>query len=208
MLAFLTKEIELKKNYDIVYIFNNEKLFNKLKDKFSCVNLAKDGNIKNINFAQKIDLELYEIIDIQKAAYFYLKKKRSIGLRGRDFNMKMLYEIENNRQYKEAIVFMRNTNLELLDDIISMNIDAEFSKNYRKFLDITFNYITSFYYAYAYKFAYNERIEIFRFALFLNVLLYYRFDKWDVNEYSFKRGYLKVLSRLFVEQIHRRGLAW
>ena len=45
--------------------------------------------------------------------------------------------------------------------------------------------------------------DIFRFSLFMHILLYYHFDKYDIYaDTKFKYGYLKVLSRLFIEQIH------
>ena len=207
MLAFLTKEIELKKEYDIVYIFNNQPLYAKLNKKFNCVNLARNGMIKEMNFKKEIDLKLYQIVDIQKAVYFYLKK-RSIFYGKKDINMKMLYEIEKRNNYEEAVLFMKETNFQMLDEIFSMNVESWFLKKYNKYIPMLYNYINSFYIAFSNKFFYDERVEVLKFGLFVNVMLYYRFDKYDLTETGFKRGYLKVLSRLFIEQIHKKELVW
>jgi len=207
MLAFLTKEIDLKKEYDIVYIFNNQPLYAKLNKKFNCVNLARNGMIKEMNFKKEIDLKLYQIVDIQKAVYFYLKKRSSV-YRRKDINMKMLYEIEKRNNYEEAVLFMKEINFQMLDEIFSMNVESWFLKKYNKYIPMLYNYINSFYIAFSNKFFYDERVEVLKFGLFVNVMLYYRFDKYDLTETGFKRGYLKVLSRLFIEQIHKKELVW
>jgi len=207
MLAFLTKEKELHKKYDIVYIFNNQSLYNKLSKKFNCVNLAKNGTIKEINFKKDFKLELYQIIEIQKAVYFYLKK-RSPVYRRKDINMKMLYEIEKRNNYEEAAYFMNSVINQILSEILSMNIEKRFLDRYKNYITYIFNYVNSFYIAYSYRFEFFQRLEVLKYALFINIMLYYRFNKYDLNEKGFKRGYLKVLSRLFIEQIHKKELVW
>ena len=207
MLAFLTKEIELKKEYDIVYIFNNQPLYNKLSKKFNCVNLSRNGMIKEMNFKKEIDLKLYQIVDIQKVVYFYLKKKNPIYTK-KDINMKMLYEMEKKNFYEEAIYFMNSIINQTLDEILSMNIERRFLNKYKNYVKSIFNYINSFYIAYSYRFTFSQKLEILKYALFINTMLYYRFDKYDLTETGFKRGYLKVLSRLFIEQIHKKELVW
>ena len=207
MLAFLTKETELKKRYDIVYIFNNQSLYNKLNKKFNCVNLARNGMIKEMNFKKETNLALYQIVDIQKAVYFYLKKRNPVYTK-KDINMKMLYEMEKKNNYEGAVLFMKDTNFQMLNEIFSINIESEFLKKYNKYIPMLYNYINSFYIGFSNKFFYDKRVEVLKFGLFVNAMLYYRFDKYDLTETGFKRGYLKVLSRLFVEQIHKKELLW
>ena len=207
MIAFLTRKKDLLKKYDLVYIFDNKKLFDDLKSNFKCVNLGIDGKIKDINFKKDFNLKNYQILDIQKSIYFYLKK-RSLIKSKRDFHMKMIYEMESKNEIDLAISFMNTTIKGLLDDIVSMSVESKFLRNYESFIQILFNYINSFYNVYAMKFGYDERIEIFKMALFLNILSFYRFDRFDLNENGFKRGYLKVISRLFIEQIHKKELVW
>jgi len=207
MIAFLTKKRDLINKYDIVYIFNNETLFNDLSKNFNCVNLERNGKIKNINFKKKFNLEDYQILEIQKAVYFYLRKRSLIKIK-KDFHMKMIYEMEIKNEIGLAISYMDTVIKGLLDEIISMSIDNGFLRKYEKFIQILFNYINSFYNIYAMKFGYDERIEIFKTALFLNILNFYRFDRFDLNDNGFKRGYLKVISRLFIEQIHRKDFVW
>lgn len=207
MIAFLTKKKDLINKYDIVYIFNNEILFNDLSKNFNCVTLGIDGKIKNINFKKDFNLKNYQILEIQKAVYFYLKKRSSIKIK-KDFHMKMIYEMEIKNEIDLAISYMDTVIKGLLDEIISMSIDNKFLRNYEKFIQILFNYINSFYNVYAMKFGYDERIEVFKTALFLNILNFYRFDRFDLNDNGFKRGYLKIISRLFIEQIHKKDFVW
>ena len=209
MLAFLTKEVELKGEYDIVYIFNNKPLYDKLSKKFNCVNIARNGKAKEFNFKKEIVLKDYEIIDIQKSVYFYLKKRNKVYCRSKkDFNMQMLYELQKQNRTEHAQIFMQDAIKGEMRDIYSMYFGKSFLTKYQKHIEILFNYVETFYSAYAHRFGYSEKIEVLKYALFLNILLYYTFNQYDVNETGFKRGYLKIISRLFVEQIHKRELTW
>ena len=227
MLVFIThpkyfneKEIENKK-VELIYIFNSKILFNKLSQKYKCVNIGSDGIIKDENFFPKQTISSKansKLFDLKMGLYSYFKKKyhqleskyyvKRRGYKDSEFRLVTDYAQTLYRQdISSAIYYLERETLNVLYRIITFEND-KFVKRYEKLILSIFQYTNSFYRAYIYSFSIKKRgVEIFgdvfKYNLFLNAVLYYHFDKYDIYEDTkFKYGYLKVLSRLFIEQIH------
>ena len=72
------KEESLKGKIGLIYIFNSKQLYNKLSQKYKCVNLGVDGNISDENFFPKRKMSeesLSKIFDFKMGIYSYFKKK-------------------------------------------------------------------------------------------------------------------------------------
>ena len=220
MLVFVVEKRRFKEiqKADLIYIFNNEELFIELSKNFKCVNLNSKGIIINENFFPKRSIKDKDIyFDVKRGVYSYFKKKQHQIMRKKMVMIKgykdAVYNViineskrlEKRRQYEEA--------KELLDGEILRNIkgvlEFEGIKIDRYFTYLN-NYLFSFYRAYIYSFTTKRGVDflgdIFRFNLLLNIMRFYHFDREDVLRVGFKKGYLRVISRLFIEQIHKNDV--
>ena len=219
MLAFIIDKRKFKgfeKKPELVFIFDNEKLFDELSERYKCVNLNKRGIVTKENFFPKRDSikskRLY--FEIKEGVYSYFKKKQhkifcrqSVMLRGHkdtiyNFVINTARELERKKQYEEASQFLDREILNLIKEILSFeHIEND------KYFQYVLNYCYSFYRAYIYSFTNKRGIDflgdVFRFNLAINIMRFYKYNEYDVLKTGFKTGYLKIISRLFIEQIHR-----
>ncbi len=208
-----------RKKVDLVYIFGSKKLFDELSKKYKCVNIGKDGNIKNENFFpeavkyKKVTRERFMGIKIGALKYF--KKKRFKVYRSRYemfgdydplFNM-VVAMAKKKRDFNEGANIINAKIISYIEDIIRIEKGEKFLKNYASYLKIVLNLSHSFHRAYIYSKGFQRGFEVFgdvfTFSYFNNAVLYYTFDKFDIYEDRFHFNYLRVLSRLFIEHIHK-----
>jgi hypothetical protein len=223
VLAFITTKQGFKgidKKYELVYVFNKS-LFESLSKDNKCTYLGIDGNIHKENFFPKSSYEKAAVhfLEIKKGVYLHFKKREYDFLR-KNSGVFMSYKkdpIKNlvlsqaDKMFKQdinnAFLFLESEILKLIFDILGHYYSKEFIKINLPYYKKIFNYINSFYRSYVYSMRVKRGAEIFadifRFSLFMHILLYYHFDKYDLNKIGFTREYLRVLIRLFIEQIHR-----
>ena len=234
MLVFIThpkyfdeSKIENKK-VELIYIFNSKQLYNKLSQKYKCVNLGIDGNIIDENFFPKRKMSeesLSKIFDFKMGIYSYFKKKyyqieskyyvKRGGYKDSEYRFVADYSYNLYRKNKiKGILYLEDELKDMVNRIINFDNSSNIKKQNIKFIKFIFNYVSSFYRAYIYSFSLKKRgIEIFgdvfKYNLLVTITLYYCFDKYDIYENKkFKYGYLKVLSRLFIEQIHSNNVKY
>jgi hypothetical protein len=230
MLVFIThpKYFEKKSLYrkkpELIYIFNSPTLYKEVSKKYKCVNLDKNYNIKNENFfppANDKKRFKHNLIVIKKQIYAYFKKKqhklmqRNYILRTgyKDVTYKLTMELADKYEKKDkqkAILFLENEIFNLLMNIIKMEKDEKFTETYKIHIATIFNLMNSFYRAYIYSFCEIRGSEVygdvFKFNNFLDAILYYTFDKYDLFKDDFNYPYKKVLCRLFIEKIHKNNI--
>ena len=222
MLAFIIDKRRFKafeKKPELVFIFDNEKLFDELSERYKCVNLNKRGIITKENFFPKRasikSKSLY--FNIKKDVYSYFKKKHHeilrkqiVMLRGHKDTIYYLVinrakELEKKRQYEEANELLEKEIVKNIQKVLEFE-KIDIDRNFQYIL----NYSYSFYRAYIYSFAKKRGIDIlgdiFRFNLVINIMRFYRYNEYDLLKTGFKTGYLKIISRLFIEQIHKNSV--
>jgi len=221
MLAFIIdkrKFEDFEKKPELVFIFDNEKLFDELRKSYKCVSLDRRGIITKENFFPKTGMQSKHIyFEIKEGIYSYFKKKHHKILKKQTAMLKgykdAIYylvvnrakELEKKRQYEEANELLEKEIIKNIQKVLeSEKIDVD--RNFQYIL----NYSYSFYRAYIYSFAKKRGIDIlgdiFRFNLAISIMKFYRYDEYDLLKIGFKIGYLKVISRLFVEQIHENSV--
>jgi hypothetical protein len=223
MLAFITTKRGfrgLDKQYELVYVFNKD-LYEYLSKDNKCIYLGMDGNIHKENFFPKNSYEKAAVhfLEIKKGVYLHFKKREYDFLR-RNGGVYMSYKkdpIKNlilsqadkllSKDKNQAFLFLDGEILKLIFDILGQEYSQNFLEKNLPYYKKIFNYINSFYRGYVYSMRIKRGAEvfadIFRFSLFMHILLYYHFDKYDLNSRGFSREYLRVLARLFIEQVHR-----
>jgi hypothetical protein len=234
MLVFIThpkyfdKKSLYRKKPELVYIFNSFPLYEELSKKYKCINLDKNYNVKNENFfPEPNDKKQFKhsMVDIKRDIYSYFKKKEYFFLRKqyrmrgsyKDTDYKMIinfshmYEREE-RNIEKATKFMEISIEETLISILKFEKGEKFVKDNIEFIKKIFNLMNSLYRAYIYSFCKIRGSEvygdIFKFNTFLNSILYYTFDKYDIYENDFYYSYKKVLSRLFIENLHKNDIKY
>lgn len=219
MLVFIVDKRKFKeiKKAELVFIFNDERLFDEMSNQFKCINLNKKGIIVNENFFPKKSIkEKFMYFNVKRDMYGYFKKKQHHimskkivmikGYKDSIYNLIITEskKLERKRQYEEAQEFLNQAILNNIKKILEFeNIKTD------KYFYYLNNYFFSFYRGYIYSFATKRGIDflgdIFRFNLLLSVMRFYKFDDNDILFNGFKNAYLKVLSRLFIEQIHKNS---
>ena len=223
MIAFIVDKRrfkEFEKRPEVIFIFNNEKLFDELSLNYKCVNLDSKGKIIKENFFPKRSIKSkYIYFEVKKGVYSYFKKKYH-KLLSKKFIMRKGYkdslyylvlnqarELEKRRQYEEASFYLDREILNNINEILSFE-----GIKLDKYAYYVMNYTYSFYRAYIYSFARKRGIDvlgdIFRFNLALNIIRFYKYDRFDVLNSGFKTGYLRVISRLFIEQLHKNNVKY
>jgi hypothetical protein len=216
------KEENLKGKIGLIYIFNSKQLYNKLSQKYKCVNLGVDGNITDENFfpKRKMNKQIYiSVFKFKKEIYAYLKeifyklklKYRYSGtFKDEDFrgvNETADKYFEQNG-VMSAIQYINAENLKLLIQIMKITRNRRFFESNRVLIGIVFSYIHSFYKAFVYSFsikklgveAFNEKLKYdLSLAIFRNCL----FTKNDLYGDGFDYRYLKILSNSFIEHIDK-----
>lgn len=220
MVAFIIDKRKFKgfeKKPKLVFIFDDEKLFDELSKNYKCVNLDKKGIITKENFFPKSSMKSKHIyFEVKSGVYSYFKKKHHDILRRQTVMIKghkdALYnlvireskKLAQKRQYEEANDMLNREIRSNIDKILEFeNIQID------KYFEYILNYTYSFYRAYIYSIARKRGIDclgdIFRFNLALSIVRFYRYNEFDILKTGFKIGYLKVISRLFIEQIHKNN---
>ncbi len=223
---FFDKKFLYRKNVDLVYIFNSKKLFNELSEKYKCVNIGSSGKIKDENFfpapVKYKPVTKEKFLDLKIGIYAYFKKKRHkmmrrhyVMLRGwRDNEFEILKSFAKkalkNRKENEAFAMVDNAIQRSVVDILELERGKEYVEEFSKFIIYLNNYAHSFYRSYIYSLGFKRGEEIFgdvfRYSYFDKVMLYYRFWKRDIYNGKFHFNYLKVLSRVFIEDIHKNNI--
>ncbi len=222
MMAFIIdpKNFDPKKltNPHIIYIFHHPSIYNRLHNRYPVVLLDHKGEIvkENISYLDKASYqEQSKLLDFAKESYKQLNKtrkkyeKRLLFRRLKNDpivreNLKLL----NNLEYHQALRFLETEMLkEVLSALYTNNITLfeKYPDHFRKL----FNYCNSFFYALSFTVTHNRAFvpltDSFRFQFFLKTSLFYGFNTSDITANGFKKSYLKVLARLFIEYIHQNN---
>jgi len=211
---YFDKQDLCRKRIDLIYIFNSKKLYDELSKRYKCVNLGIDGKIKNENFFKSEKVDKYKLFEDLKSVYSYVLKIRQ----SRDIVMD-----KSLKKYTlKFINEMANINIEygissLKDEIfseINRCLDLSFSKTYleknKKYFDLILKYGESFFIAFISSFGiknnyfFNFYAEIIAYAI--NSFTFYTPNSFDIYKDKFRYEYLKVLSRLFIEAIHKKEI--
>jgi len=225
MLVFIThpkyfdrRKIRGKKP-DLVYVFNSESTFKKFDEK--CVNIGLDGKIKNENFFSKefLDFNKGAVLDLKMSMYVYFKKvslqhkRKFYVIRGgyKDYQYNLVKSMSKDiakTDINRSIAFIDNEIVSVMFEILSLYYDK---KDINKiYISKLYHIYDSFFRTYIYSLGFKRGAEIFgdvfKYSLFLNTFIYYKFDKFDVYREFFHFNYLKVLSRLFIEKIHKSNV--
>ncbi|WP_456479972.1 hypothetical protein [Nautilia sp.] len=229
MLVFIThpkyfdKKAIYRKKADLIFIFNSGKLFYELKDKYKCVNIGIDGNIKNENFFPQANkrkkFNKVALLRIKMGIYGAFKKKLHI-LRNRHYMMMKSYKdteyklvmsyAKKEKDFNKANSVIELETLKCIVEMIRLEHGDKFLENHKEHARVLLNYSNSFYRSYVYSMEFERGMEIFadliKYSFFSNVMLYYLFNRYDLYENGFHYNYLKVISRLFIENIHRNDV--
>ena len=154
------------------------------------------------------------IFDYFKKKHHSHQKKRYIMKRGyKDVTYNIvLAEVrkQEKKDINQAMVVLERAIITEILGIMEFEHSQQWVKDNNKQIIYIFNLLNSFYRAYIYRFFRKRGIEIFgdlwKYNLALNIILYYPFDKYDVYKNGFHFNYLKVISRLFIEQLHRNDV--
>ena len=218
---YFDKRAIIGKKIDLGFVFDSKRLYDSFD--FKCVNIGKDGKIRNENFFPQ------EILNLPKGIALSLKQKLYGYLKKREHKIKCKYmrmvKGYKDAQYKlvlstskhfakkdlnQALIFMEREMLNLLVSMIEYEMKAKDSQMYAKNFTTLYNITNSFFRAYTYSLGYKRGteviVDVLRFGFLLNVIEYYLFDKYDIYEDRFDYKYLKVLSRLFIEYVHRNDI--
>lgn len=212
------------KNVELVYIFNNKRLYKKLEKEYKCVDLDRFGKIRNENFFPKIppkrdfDTFLKGRLSIygatKKKKFKYLKRHyRMVTRTHRDVEYKLVMSMAKNiakrEDNKKAIEFIDDNILKATAYILNLEYGRDV-KNETKTLRNLLNFSKSLFSAYLYSLGFDideKRYgDIYPYTYFYNMAIYYSYNKYDVYKNSFKHYYLKVISRFFIEIIRKYNI--
>jgi len=217
MLVFIThpkyfdrKEI-IGKKLDLVYVFNSKSTFKKFDEK--CVNIGLDGEIKNENFFPKMSLNLQkiEIFKFKLSVYKYFNKVVYSHRKKFIMNSNLEYSVVSiaNRYLKQdlnlAITFIEGEIDILISEVLSF-YEIKNKLHISKLYHIYDSFFKSYVYSLGFKRGAEIFADVFKYNLFLNTIIHYKFDKFDLYRDFFHFNYLKVLSRLFIEKIHKSNV--
>ncbi len=227
MIVFITHpkyfdmaNIRDKKDIELIFIFDSMNLYQKLSQKYQCVLLDKRGNIKQENFfppSRKIHKNtIHGFFRIKEKSLRYFRKiyhrtkKKHFEMlqRYKDVEFDIIVAMAKKKKTpQEQLISLDNGILRTIYDILELEHGEKYLKENKIFIELLFNYIKSFYRAYVYSFSKERGAEVFsdffRFSYLFNTLFYYRFNKRDIYQNRFHYRYLRVLSRLFIEHIHK-----
>jgi len=206
------------KKVDLIYLFNEE-LYDKLSSKYKVVLFDKFLKIKKENFFNKdiLDVKKRILIDYKikffevfEQKYRNLYRKKIAYMRRSNLKRNIIYSVANKKDNNEIVKFLDEEIFLVMLKAVKVRISEKFvEQNKEAFKDI-FNYITSLYRAYCYSFGYKRGSEIlldlFRFKLFYEIANFYFPNSFDLYKTRLKKDYIKVLSRLFIEDIHKNLL--
>ena len=229
MLVFIThpkyfeRKMLYRKKIDLVYVFNSKRVYFELAKKYRCVNLGSDGKIKNENFFpqakkyKKITKEKF--LDLKMGLVKYFAKKRHqvqkmhyVMLKGPylDPLMQLGFKRAKESEFNEGAKILDAMILNCIEEIFRMEMGDKFVQKYESFFEKLLNYSSSFYRAYVYSLGFERGMEVFgdvfKYNYFKKASLYYTFNEFDIYKDKFHFNYLKVLSRLFIEDIHKNGI--
>jgi len=228
MLVFITnpKYFDKKsikgKNVDLIFIFGSKRLCNELSKNNKCVNIGVEGKILQENFfpqAKKYNKNTRDkLLDIKINCLYYFKK-----LHHNEYKVKMqiinkhdpifnlnVYRAKRMKDFNDAAKIIDLMIVKYIYEILNLRHGKRFSQNHKTVLKRLLNVTSAFYRAYIYSFGFDRGMEVFadiyKYSFFKNVSLFYTFNKYDIYQNSFHYNYLKVLSRLFIENIHKKNL--
>ena len=232
MLVFIThpkffeKRMLYRKKVDLIYIFDSDLLYKDLKKRYRCINLDKDYRIKNENFfpppsKRKIKNFAYHMLSLKKKTYSYFKKKEH-SYKSKKFRMlggykdsmhRIIINICNDLEkhnVQEAYKFIEEKIWDMVMTILEFEKGEEFCQQNRVLIEKLLNLSNSLYRSYIYSFCGIRGSEgygdVFKYNYFLNTVLHYTFDKYDIYKNDFHYDYRKVLMRLFIEHIHKNDI--
>jgi len=212
------------KKVQLIYIFNSKNLFNELKDSYKCVNLGLNGKIIDENFfPKKLVSNIFKkmMFNNRKDLFAYFKKKaynkqrvyvRGMGFRDAEYRLvRNLSEQVRKKDEQVAFEYLNERIYEQIMNMIQMDVSQNEYQFRSKYFNLLHNYTHSFFRSYIYSMGFRRRgVELFgdiwTYNYFLNVMLYYSFSKFDIYKNGFNYNYLKVLSRVFIEVIHKNDI--
>jgi len=232
MLVFVTNpkyfdEEKIKnKTPDLIYIFNSRNLYQILSKTYKCVNLDKSGVIKNENFfplAKKYKPVTKEkFLDIKLDIYKYFKRRLFLFQKEHYQMVNSWYDNKykivkmfakkyyKKKEFNKAFKVVDQAIEESVNEILKLERGEKYINGNSKFIKYLNNYAHSFFRSYIYARGFNRGEEIFadvlRYNYFKNIMLYYRFWNEDVYNDRFHFQYLKVISRVFIEEVHKRDI--
>ena len=208
----------LNKKVEFIVLFNKN-LFDSLQ-KFNVVLIDKRGKIRKSNYFPNRIYKLKStnaIIEFKKNIFKYFEKKyinlyrKKIGYIHRTnmlINTYIAYA-KKQKNTNDLINVLDNAIFEIILQYFSVKYSADYVKKYKKYFEISFNYITSLYRSYVYS---NKDLkrgaeifnDIFRFIVFFELWKKFRPNDADITIFGFKNMYFKVISRFFIEEIHKQ----
>lgn len=206
---------------ELIYIFNSAPLYYKLAGRYPCVNLGWDGLIRQENFfppAQKLPEEVLKHIIAEKRILIeYFKKKLHVVRAKHNIylvqdplmnNFLVKFRKSNKPRYKMEMA--EKAFRYAVERIFMTRKGVDYVKKYGKYIERIANYGHSLFRAYVYAQGYPRGFEValdfYRLIYTSNLLHFYPFHFADLTKNGFRTGYLKTISRIFIEDIHKREL--
>ena len=218
-----------RKKVDLVYIFNSYELYKELSKKYKCVNLNNSYKIVNENFFpsqvytnHRTISKIYYFRELI-LQYFYKKKyqlyrSHKIAQINYYYKQDPIYNLVKARAKKtfktdktKAMNILNEGIYKAIKDSIEEIVDKKYYELNKDYFQLIFNLIDSFYRAYIYteedfKRGAEITTDIFKYNLAMTIIIYYRMEQRDIYKNRFHYNYLRVISRLFIENIHANNI--
>ena len=207
------------KEVDIIYIFDSPELYRKLAQKYKCVHLSRWGRITAENFFPDPDLTEKEIDSIMSKRWTWLEnfrllikreqRRNNLYFHGEGITSPLLGQWRKNRRLSPAEKMAKSEEVmkKALFYIYKLRYGERYIEKYGKYVEMIYNYAHSFFRAYTYAQGFPRGYEVWlddmRFIYIGRVMALYHFDRRDLRRNGFAVGYLRVLSRLFIEDTCR-----
>ena len=207
------------KNIEFIVCFDKD-LYEKLQ-KYNIVLIDKKGKIRKSNYFPD---EIYNLKSVNQLIsfkknifryfekqYLYLYRSRIGDIRRTNMLLNPWIALVNKKKIiQEKIEVLDNAIFEILMKYFEVKYSKEYVEKHRYYFEIILNYITSFYRAYVYSLSDLKRgaelfNDIFRFIDFYELLKNHRPSESDLTKSGLKRDYIKVVSRFFIERIHKNS---
>ena len=207
------------KKPDLVFVFNSKEMFDKFDEK--CVNIGWDGKIKHENFFKKDFITLPRNLVINRKLLYYTyykkilhnqKKKHYYMIQGyKDALYNLTHKVARDMAKKDINDAIEYVDKQILNTVIEI-LTIKYSQEELNSVHIAklYNIYNSFFRAYIYSMNYKRGMEffgdLFKYTLFINTILDYKYRQKDLYNDFFHYNYLRVVSRLFIETICKNDI--
>ncbi|MRJ02046.1 MAG: hypothetical protein C6I05_01185 [Epsilonproteobacteria bacterium] len=221
---FDPKKVDPKrvKRVRVLYLFNQPTLYKRWSSQVPTLLIDREGRIAQENISTEEPLTFFEeenLLEMKIGAYKYvnkikkkeMKRSRMGGPWVRGYgdlkeNLKMIemYDRRDRRTLLDQVI------QDDIEEIIEIHELYDFYLKYLPQFKMLQNYITSLYYGLFYTISpnrnYRDLTDPFRYALFINIVLYYCFHRFDLEDGYLAEPYLKTVIRLFIEDVHKKDV--